>query len=189
MIRRNFVKAAALAVLGTGAARRASAQPGGLSRNDWQLIAGIGDVVLPTTLGPDRRRQAVDAFATWLEEYRAGVPMSYGYGNDLKLGVVPPSPGLRYPAHLKRLRKLAQAKGSGFTELAFADRKSVLAAALVEANVTELPERPNGLHVATDLLSHYYNSSDGNDFLFKASIRVSACRGLGSSEDRPPAIS
>lgn len=189
MIRRNFVKAAALAVLGTGASRRARSQSGSLSREDWELIARIGDIVLPTSLGADRRRKAVDAFATWLEEYQAGVPMSYGYGNELKLGVVPPSPVLRYSVHLKRLMKLAKTKGSNFTSLSLADKKSLLEAALVEANVTELPERPNGQHVATDLLSHYYNSSDGNDFLFKASIRVSECRGLGTSEDRPPAIS
>lgn len=87
------------------------------------------------------------------------------------------SPLLRYPAQLLRLQELSKAKGSIFTGLSLADRKAVVEAALLEPKVTKLPERPDGQHIASDLMGHCYNSSDGNDFLFKVSIRVSDCRG------------
>jgi hypothetical protein len=191
MKRRTLFKTAAvaaLAALSNAVPRLARAQAGALSRDNRELVAAIGEVVLPTTLGADGRAKAVAAFAKWLDEYKAGVPMSYGYGSQLKYEVVPPSPVLRYPSHFTRLQELSKAKGSVFTALSPADRKAVMEAALREAKVTQLPERPDGQHVASDLLSHFYNSSDGNDFLFNASIRVSECRGLGTSADRPASI-
>lgn len=188
MKRRTLFKAGLLAILGNAVPRRARAQAGTLGQNHRELVAAIGEVVLPTTLGADGRAKAVKAFAKWLDGYKAGVPMSYGYGDQLKYSVVPPSPALRYPAHFKRLHELSRTKGSIFTALSPADKKAVLEAALREAKVTELPERPDGRHVASDLLSHFYNSSDGNDFLFKASIRVSQCRGLDNSAERPAAV-
>ena len=114
--------------------------------------------------------------------------MSYGYGGQLRYAVVPPSPLLRYPSQFRRLQELSRPKGSGFTALSLADRKTVIEVALVEAKVTKLPDRPDGQHVASDLLSHFYTSSEGNDFLFGASIGVSSCRGLDSSSDRPVSI-
>jgi hypothetical protein len=188
MKRRTLFKTAALAVLSSAVPRLARARAGALSQDYRELVAAIGEVVLPTTLGADGRAKAVEAFAKWLDGYKAGVPMSYGYGGQLKYEVVPPSPLLRYPSHFMRLQELSRAKGSIFTALSPADRKAVLEAALLEAKVTKLPERPDGQHVASDLMSHFYSSSDGNDFLFKASIRVSECRGLGTSADRPVSI-
>ena len=187
MKRRTLFKAAALALLGYVVPRFSRAQAGALSRDDRELIAVIGEVVLPSTLGADGRAKGVEAFAKWLDGYKAGVPMSYGYGR-LKYAIVPPSPVLRYPAQLRRLQELSKAKGSAFTALSPADRKAVVEAALLEAKVTELPERPDGRHIASDLMSHFYNSSEGNDFLFSASIRVSECRGLDTSADRPASI-
>jgi hypothetical protein len=187
MKRRALFKTAALAILSNVIPRLAWARSGALSQDDRELIAAIGEVVLPSTLGADGRAKAVEAFEKWLDAYKAGVPMSYGYG-DLQYAVVPPSPSLRYPSQLARLEKSSRTKGSAFTALSPADRKAVVEAALLEAKVTKLPERPDGRHVASDLMSHFYNSSDGNDFLFKASIRVSECRGLDASADRPASI-
>lgn len=187
MRRRTLFQTAALALLSNVLPRFARAQAATLSRDDRDLIVAIGEVVLPAILGADGRAKAVAAFAKWLDGYKAGVPMSYGYG-DLRYAVVPPSPLVRYPSQLTRLQELAKAKGSTFTALSPADRKAVVEAALREAKVTKLPERPDGQHVASDLMSHFYSSSDGNDFLFKASIRVSDCRGLDGSTDRPVSI-
>jgi hypothetical protein len=187
MKRRTLFKTAVLALLSYALPRFARAQAGALRREDRELIAAIGEVVLPSTLGADGRAKAVAAFAQWLDGYRAGVPMGYGYG-QLRYAVVPPSPLLRYPSQFRRLQELSKARGSIFIALSPADRKAVVQAALREAKVTKLPERPDGRHVASDLMSHFYNSSDGNDFLFKASIRVSACRGLDTSADRPVAV-
>lgn len=187
MKRRTLFKTGALAFFGNLLPRFTWAQARTLSQEDRELIAAIGEVTLPSTLGADGRAKAVAAFEQWLDEYRAGVPMSYGYG-DLRYTVVPPSPALRYPSQLRRLRELSKAKGSPFARLSPADRKAVVEAALLEAKVTKLPERPDGQHVACDLMSHFYGSSDGNDFLFKASIRVSECRGLDGSGARPTSI-
>jgi len=187
MKRRTLFKTAALAFLSNAVPRFAWARAGVLSQDDRKLIAAIGEVVLPSTLGADGRAKAVAAFARWLDGYKAGIPMSYGYG-DLRYAVVPPSPLSRYPAQLVHLQELSRAKGSAFTALSPADRKAVVEAALLEAKVTKLPGRPDGQHIASDLMSHFYGSSDGNDFLFKASIRVSECRGLDGSSDRPDSI-
>jgi len=187
MKRRTLFKTAALAILSYAIPRFARARAAALSQENRELIAAIAEVVLPSSLGADGRAKAVEAFAKWLDGYKAGVPMSYGYG-DLRYAVVPPSPLLRYPAQFTRLQELSQAKGSVFTALSPADRKAVVEAALLEAKVTKMPERPDGQHVASDLMGHFYNSSDGNDFLFKASIRISACRGLDTSADRPVSI-
>lgn len=187
MKRRALFKTAVLAFLGNLLPRFARAQAGALSQDDRELVAAIGEVVLPSTLGADGRAKAVEAFAKWLDGYKAGVAMGYGYG-DLRYAVVPPSPLLRYPSQLTRLQELSKAKGSLFAALSPGDSKAVVEAALLEARVTKLPERPDGQHIASDLMSHFYNSSDGNDFLFKASIGVSECRGLGTSIDRPVSI-
>lgn len=188
MKRRTLFKTAALAFLSNALPRFAWARAGVLSQDNRKLIAAIGEVVLPSTLGADGRAKAVDAFVKWLEWYRAGVPMSCGYGSHLRYAVVPPSPLLRYPSQFTRLQELSKAKGSVFTALSPADRKAVVEAALLGAKVTKLPERPDGQHIASDLMSHFYSSSDGNDFLFKAAIRVSDCRGLDTSTDRPASL-
>jgi hypothetical protein len=188
MKRRTLFKTAVLAVLSNAVPRFNRAQADARSQNNRELIAAIGEVVLPSSLGADGRANAVEAFAKWLDGYKGGVPMSYGYGDQLRYAVVPPNPLLRYPSQFRRLQELSKAKGSIFTALSPADRKAVVEAALLEAKVTQLPGRPDGQHIASDLMSHFYNSSAGNDFLFKASIRVSECRGLGTSADRPVSI-
>ena len=187
MKRRTLFKTAVFAILSYTLPRFARARAATLSEENRELIAAIGEVVLPSGLGADGRAKAVEAFAKWLDGYKAGVPMSYGYG-DLRYAVVPPSPLLRYRSQFIRLQELSKAKGAIFTALSPADRKAVVEAALLEAKVTKLPERPDGQHVASDLMGHFYSSSDGNDFLFKASIRVSDCRGLDTSADRPVSI-
>ena len=188
MKRRTLFKTALFAVLSNAVLRLTRAEAGALSRDNRELTAAIGEVVLPSTLGAEGRARAVEAFADWLDGYQAGVPMSSGYGSELRYAVVPPSPALRYPAQFRRLQALSRAKGAVFTALSPTDQRAVVETALLEAKVTKLPDRPDGRHIASDLLSHFYNSSDGNDFLFKASIRVSACRGLDTSADRPVSI-
>ena len=188
MKRRTLFKTAALAVLGNAVPRAARAQAGSLNQDDREMLAAFAEAVLPSTLGGDGRDKAVEAFVKWLDGYKAGVPMSFGYGGQLKYEVVPPSPLPRYPAQFSRLQELSEAKGSTFKALAPGERKAVVEAALIEAKVTRLPARPDGQHIASDLMSHFFSSSDGNDFLFKASIRVSECRGLSSSTARPVSI-
>jgi len=64
-------------------------------------------------------------------------------------------------------------------------RSGTAEAALGEANVDRIPPRPDGKHVASDLLSFFFYGSDGQDFLYGAAIRRDRCRGLGNSGERP----
>jgi len=66
-----------------------------------------------------------------------------------------------------------------------AAQRTVVEAALGEANVDRIPPRPDGKHVASDLLSFFFYGSDGQDFLYGAAIRRDRCRGLGNSGERP----
>ncbi len=60
--------------------------------------------------------------------------------------------------------------------------------ALEDAKVDRIPNRPNGRHIATDLLAYFYGSADGEDFLYNAAIKRDECRGLDTSTKRPPAL-
>ena len=51
--------------------------------------------------------------------------------------------------------------------------------------IDRIPQRPNGKHVAADLLSFFYGSSEGEDFLYGVAIRRDDCRGLADSAQRP----
>ena len=148
MKRRTLFKTAALAVLGNAVPRAARAQAGSLNQDDREMLAAIAEAVLPSTLGGDGRDKAVEAFVRWLDGYKAGVPMSFGYGGQLKYEVVPPSPLPRYSAQFSRLQELSEARGSTFKALAPGERKAVVEAALIEAKVTRLPARPDGQHIA-----------------------------------------
>jgi hypothetical protein len=60
---------------------------------------------------------------------------------------------------------------------------------LLAAGATAIPRRPNGKHVAADLMAYFYNSSDGIDFCYNAAINIKDCRGLESSIKRPAPLS
>src|SRR5262249_50168840 len=121
MKRRTLVKTVALTILGYAMSRFTRVHAPVLGQDHREMIAAIGEVVLPSTLGSDGRAKAIEAFVTWLDGYKAGVPMSCGYGSQLQNAVVPPSPMLRYPAQFTHLEALAKAKGANFTALPLAD--------------------------------------------------------------------
>jgi hypothetical protein len=136
-------------------------------------IQSIALIVLPTSLGAKRIGEVAAAFETWLGGYKAGADAGYGYGFT-KLAVTGPDPALHYPDQLKQLDAAASAKGGSFASLNPA---------------TSIPNRPNGKHVAADLMAYFYSSSDGIDFCYDAAIRISDCRGLASSTKRPDRLS
>lgn len=145
-------------------------------------------VVLPESLGPKRIADTVAAFETWLKGYKAGVDAGYGYGYP-RPTVTGPNPSARYPAQLKQLDAAAAAKGGRFATLSLGDRRSILQEALLAAGSTSIPHRPNGRHVASDLMAYFYNSSNGIDFCYNAAIHIADCRGLASSVKRPAPLS
>jgi hypothetical protein len=150
-----------------------------------EMVMPIVEVVLPTELGSDGRHQAAVAFVRWVRNYKEGVDTDHGYGNT-RIRSTGPSPARSYPAQLAALDDAARAKGAASFAAAPRDvRHAIVEAALVGAKVERLASRPNGAHIASDLMSHYFNSAAGEDLCYRAAIGRDSCRGLPGSETRP----
>ena len=128
-------------------------------------IHDLAKVVLPTKVDS---KKVADDFVKWIREYRAGAEVASGYGNP-RTQSLPANPSVNYAEQLRAL-------GSPIT-------RAAVETAL--ASFDRLPQRPNGKHVAADLLAFFYNSADGEDFLYGVAIKRDDCRGLGNSTDRP----
>ena len=134
----------------------------------------LAAAILPAGLGRKGTDQVADDFLKWIREYRDGAYMASGYGHP-RTHTIPANPSPGYP---KQLQALAAAFGKG-------DRRAAVEGALTEAKVDRIPQRPDGRHVASDLLAHFYSSPEGEDFLYGLAIRRDECRGLGDSAARP----
>lgn len=156
---------------------------------DPARLRQLAGVVLPASLGPERLERAVRKFEQWVREYRAGVEMSAGYGVT-RLRTVGPDPSVGYAGQLEALEAAAKARGAGsFAALDAASKAVLVTEALAKSGVNALPRRPDGGHVAADLMSHFFFiDDDGHDWLYAAAIGRAACRGLGSSAARPSSL-
>jgi hypothetical protein len=139
----------------------------------------LAGVVLPASLGPARIDKVAADFLAWLRDYTAGAPMSSGYGFP-RTQVVGPYPATHYAEQFYRL---------GLSGLDAAGKRAAVENALQETKVDRVPPRPNGQHVATDLMAFFYGSSDGEDFLYGVAIKRDDCRGLEDSGKRPAKLS
>ena len=188
MKRRTFFKSIgsslALILLPTWARARFA----GAATNQDVSLQDVAMVVLPESLGPKRIAEVTIAFEQWIQGYQAGVDAGYGYGHTHPT-VTGPNPSLHYAEQLKQLGADASAKGGSFAALSNQDKRAIIEAALLQAGATSIPHRPNGKHVALDLMGYFYSSSDGMDFCYNAAIREKACRGLASSVNRPAPLS
>ncbi len=160
----------------------ASAKSGAATLND------VAAVVLPASLGAKRISEISGQFEKWIADYVAGADAGSGYGVTHPR-VLGPNPSAKYGGQLKQLDLAAGAKGSGFAGLNDVDKRAIVQSALGTAGVNGIPARPNGGHVATDIMSFFYASSDGQDFCYNAAIRQADCRGLASSGKRPATLS
>jgi hypothetical protein len=183
MLRRTFFK-----TLGSNAALLLVPKWGRAQVPTGASLQDVAVVVLPASLGPQRIAAVAADYERWLSAYPAGADAGYGYG-DTKLSVLGPNPSRHYAEQLKELDTAAEAQGGKFSSLSLDARRAIIQAALVEASAIAIPMRPNGKHVATDLMSYFYHSSDGMDFCYNLAIRESDCRGLSSSGKRPEPLS
>lgn len=190
MSRRGALKTlGAAAVAGRAAATRVStaAQPASESVTTDALLP-IAEVVLPAGLGVDGRRAATGAFVRWVRSYKEGADTDHGYGNT-RIRNTGPSPARNYPAQMAALDDAARARGAmNFAGAPLDLRRAIIEAALAAAKVERLPRRPNGAHVASDLMGHYFSSSAAEDLCYRAAIGRDTCRGLPGSEARPAAL-
>ena len=162
---------------------RASAQTT-LTPADEARVRSVAEVVLPQEIGGPGQDAAVAAFITWLRDYRAGADTDHGYGVT-RLRRLPPSPAAKYPAQLDALDAAARAQGRSFADLGREERRILVEAAITAAKIERLPSRPDGGHVATDLLGFFFNSVEANDLCYQAAIGRDQCRTLDGSSERP----
>lgn len=152
------------------------------SLNDLALV------VLPTSLGPARISEITANFEKWIAGYPVGADAGYGYGFPSPK-VIGASPSIHYAEQIRQIGTVAVAKGTPFAQLDDEGKRTVIRSVLADVRAGSVPQRPNGLHVVTDLMSYFYNSSDGTDFCYNAAIRRTDCRGLASSGNRPASLS
>lgn len=153
---------------------RGWAQAPRLSSDALRALAGI---VLPSELGAEGVAGTAAAFEAWLRDYHPGAEMDHGYGLT-RLRFKPPSPAGTYARQLESLRAVLLAGDA-------AAARAAVAAALEEAKVANLPQSPDGRHVASDLMAFYFRSGAGNDLCYRAHIGRYECRGLAGSEKEP----
>ena len=158
-------------------------QPGssGLQSLD-STLAALAETVLPSE---SDRRGAVAAFIRWIDDYKEDADTDHGYGVT-RVRATGPSPAKSYPTQIAALDAAARAAGAAsFATASVAQRRAIVEAALTDARIERLPARPNGGHIAVDLMAHYFNSSAANDLCYRAAINRDACRSLAGSENAP----
>jgi hypothetical protein len=166
---------------------RLFAQASPLGPSDEARLHAVAEVVLPDEIGAAGRDAAVKSFLGWIRDYRADAETDHGYGFT-RLRRTGPSPAANYATQLNALDDEARKRGRSFVDLPVAERQSVIEAAITAAKIDRLPGRPDGGHIATDLMASYFRSIEANDLCYRAKIGRDTCRGLNGSVDRPASL-
>lgn len=143
-----------------------------------QILQELAATVLPESLGRPATDAVAGRFVQWVREYRPGAAMTPGYGFP-RLRNKPPSPAAAYLAQLDQLAAGALAKPDPGA------RQRGLTESLQTAGITDLPQIPDGKHVAADLMSFYFQSPEANDLAHNAAIGRDQCRSLRNSGLEP----
>jgi hypothetical protein len=185
MKRRVFVQLAVSTVALSPLHRLALfAQEAGFPEASVATLGALAPVVLPQSLGRRAIGLVTEGFLDWLRGYRAGVIMEHGYGRpDVRR--TPESPIQRYVEQLAALERAAQQQGQVFGRLPADAKRALVEAALREAKIEGLPGLPDGRHVVSDLMAFYFQSSEANDYCYRARIGREKCRPLSSVTVRP----
>jgi hypothetical protein len=184
MKRRAFVRLAAAAVALSPFDRLAIAAGGPLPPESRETLRALALIVLPASLGRRAIGLLTDRFLDRLQGHRAGVEMDYGYGR-FTFRRTPESPAGRYVEQLAALERAAQPQAASFSRLAAGAKRALIEHALREAKVDELPDLPDGRHVVSDLMAFYFQSSEANDYCYRARIGRETCRPLKAVTVRP----
>ena len=184
LLRWLLASTASLPILRHDMLAAATAQGAELSDGHVFLLRDLAGTVLPSSLGRSGQDAAVDAFLTWIREYKEGVALSHGYGEP-RLVKSGPTPAPAYATQLAALQAAATAKGGRFGALPLQARRELLDAAFSTADVRSLPGRPDGRHVVSDLMAHYFRSSGANDLCYNARIGRNTYRAIRVTTLRP----
>jgi hypothetical protein len=156
---------------------------------DSAMLDAIAEAVLPTELDAQGRARVVADFLRWIQNYRVEAETDHGYGFT-RIRSTGASPATTYPEQFAALERAAAtaktgSNGKAFVGLSVDARRAAISAALVEARIERLPTRPNGAHIAADLMGFYFNSPAALDLCYRAQIGRDRCRGLEGSEKAP----
>jgi hypothetical protein len=187
MQRRTLLQLLLSGATAFGARIRLLAQPAALEAADVPRLRLLAEIVLPQEIGSAGRAQVADRFLTWIREYRPDAETDHGYGFP-RLRRTPANPAARYAAQLDALDAAARAQGRSFAETTPEAQRVLIEAAITAAKVERLPARPDGGHVATDLMAFFFHSPEANDLCYRARIGRDTCRSLAESENRPSAL-
>jgi len=188
MLRRNFFRWISTTVIPFFFPRWAHNQTVEWNDSETYLLLELAAVALPSSLGKARIAEIGTRFARWIQNYKAGADAGYAYGSP-HVDVLPANPAVHYADQLRELETAAHSRGTSFARLDPNAKREIVAAAIEQAHIERIPSRPNGAHVAADLLAFFYNSAGGQDFLYDAAIRRDDCRGLANSAHRPQRFS
>ncbi|HEY2018419.1 MAG TPA: hypothetical protein VGH38_33165 [Bryobacteraceae bacterium] len=157
---------------------RAWAQTAAFPGSREKVLKDLAATVLPESLGRAGTDAIAGQFVRWVREYRPGADMSPGYGFP-RVRKKAPSPAAGYLAQLDQLAAgaLAQSDVPG--------RRRLLAESIQAAKIPDLPQIPDGTHIAVDLMSFYFQSSEANDLAYGAAIGRDKCRTLTDSGSVP----
>ncbi len=185
MRRRTLLQALATTVPALPVVRvRLAAQVRAFTPEAVAVLRDVAATVLPASLGADRVSLIVDRFVAWGRGYEEGVALAHGYG-DPQLVKSGPSPVPDYLAQLAALDAAAKGRGGRFGTLPMETRRTLLSDALSAAKVTDLPGRPTGRHIVSDVMAFYFRSSEANDLAYRARIGRQQCRTLAVTTRRP----
>jgi hypothetical protein len=187
MLRRNFFRWLSTSIFPFLLPKFGRAQPSGLTDSEMPAVAELGAVVLPTSLARTKTDDIAKQFVHWTQGYKPGADAGYGYGFP-EVEVLGANPATSYRTQLQQLETAAAAKGGSFASIPVEARRAIVADALQQARIDKIAPRPNGKHIASDMLAYFYNSADGQDFLYSAAIRRDDCRGLETSAERPRSL-
>jgi hypothetical protein len=148
------------------------------------ILRDVAATVLPASIRSKGQNDAVDNFLRWIRDYQEGVALSHGYGEP-RLVKSGPSPAANYTRQLIALQQAAQSRGGRFGALPIETRRDLLDAAFKDADVRNLPGRPDGRHVIADLMAHYFRSSEANDLCYNARIGRNTYRAIRVTTLRP----
>lgn len=178
MQRRTLIQSlfAWISLRGSGLRAQTASFPG---KHD-STLKELAATVLPESLGRAGTDAIAVQFVRWVQEYRAGAEMQTGYGFP-RVRYKPASPAAVYLAQLDQLAAGALA------ESGLAARRVKIAEALQAANVRDLSTVPDGSHIASDLMTFYFQSSEACDLAYQAAIGKDKCRTLKNSSSIPTA--
>jgi hypothetical protein len=141
----------------------------------------LAATVLPESLGRAGTDSVALQFVRWVQEYRAGAEMQTGYGAT-RIRYKAASPAATY------LEQLDQLSSGALALSGIAARRLKIAAALQAANISDLPQVPGGGHIASDLMTFYFQTSEANDITYMAAIGKDKCRTLKNCGNVPAAL-